>query len=328
MDCYREAELELSRRRARAQAAMAERLAQLRRRVPEYADLEQKIKDTGLELVKCGFTGRKDENGADVKELLRDRLEVLSRKRKELLKEEGLPEDFGERACYCPICRDAGYVIRQGHKERCSCFQNLYIDLLTMEQTDLDTACRFSDFRLDLYPETPDRERYGIAGSPRDYMERILEMCVRFTEKVPCCHQKNLIFTGKTGIGKTFLCSCMANALLERGISVLYIKASELFNQITFNRNEELKRQLYQVQTLIIDDLGIEKQTDMRYSDFLELLDKRNILHDRHGYATVISTNLDPNGLLSYYDERICSRLFGNFDLIRFTGEDIRLLNK
>ena len=137
-----------------------------------------------------------------------------------------------------------------------------------------------------------------------------------------------MIFTGKTGLGKTFLCSCMANELLDRGISVLYIKASELFNQITFNRNEELRKQLYQVQTLIIDDLGIEKQTDMRYSDFLELLDKRNILHDKYGYATVISTNLDPNGLLSYYDERICSRLFGNFDLLRFAGDDIRLINK
>ena len=60
----------------------------------------------------------------------------------------------------------------------------------------------------------------------------------------------------------------------------------------------------------------------------LEILEKRQMLHDKKGYLTVISTNMDPKGLLSYYDERICSRLFGNYDLIRFVGEDIRLLKR
>lgn len=327
MDCYREAESELSRRRAEAHRAMEEQTERLKAECPEYDRIEREIRETGLALVKCRLS-EGTAHAAHRAQALTDRLELLQRNKRALLAERGLPEDFGERACYCPICRDEGYVISQGRRQRCSCFQNIYIEMLTSAQTDLDTNCRFEDFRLDLYPEQPDKEKYGIAASPREYMKRILGLCMHFTDHIPDAGQKNLIFTGKTGLGKTFLCSCMANELLDRGISVLYIKASELFNQITFNRNEELRKQLYQVQTLIIDDLGIEKQTDMRYSDFLELLDKRNILHDKYGYATVISTNLDPNGLLSYYDERICSRLFGNFDLLRFAGDDIRLINK
>lgn len=328
MDCYREAELELSRRKARARRVLDEEIEQLKARCPEYARIEQDIKSVGLALVKCKLSGRNTVEADGTAADLQHHLELLRQSKRDLLADKGLPEDFGETVCYCPICHDEGYVVNQGRKQRCSCFQNIYIELLMSAQTDLDTNCRFADFRLDFYPEQPNKERYGIGVSPREYMKRILGMCIHFTDSIPDSGQKNLIFTGKTGLGKTFLCSCMANELLARGITVLYIKASEMFNQITFNRNEELRKQLYQVQTLIIDDLGIEKQTDMRYSDFLELLDKRNILHDRYGYATVISTNLDPNGLLSYYDERICSRLFGNFDLLRFAGEDIRLMKK
>lgn len=328
MDCYREAESELARRRARVRRITDEKIEQLKARCPEYAQIEQDIKAVGLSLVKCRLYGINAENVDSNEAELRNKLELLRGRKRDLLAGEGLPEDFGEKISYCPICHDEGYIVSHGRKQRCSCFQNIYIELLTSEQTDLDTSCRFEDFSLDFYPEQPDKKRYGIGVSPREYMKRILGMCIYFTDKIPDPEQKNLIFTGKTGLGKTFLCSCMANALLARGISVLYIKASEMFNQITFNRNEELRKQLYQVQALIIDDLGIEKQTDMRYSDFLELLDKRDILHHKYGYATVISTNLDPNGLLSYYDERICSRLFGNFDLLRFAGEDIRLMNK
>ncbi len=328
MDCYREAELELSRRKAHAHRVLDKEIEQLKARCPEYARIEQDIKSVGLALVKCKLSGQNTDEADEIAADLQQRLELLRQSKRDLLAAKGLPEDFGETVCYCPICHDEGYVINQGRKQRCSCFQNIYIELLMSAQMDLDTNCRFADFRLDFYPEHSNKERYGIGVSPREYMKRILGMCIHFIDSIPDSGQKNLIFTGKTGLGKTFLCSCMANELLARGITVLYIKASEMFNQITFNRNEELRKQLYQVQTLIIDDLGIEKQTDMRYSDFLELLDKRNILHDRYGYATLISTNLDPNGLLSYYDERICSRLFGNFDLIRFVGEDIRLMKK
>ena len=318
MDCYREAESELARRRAEAVLQMEKKIEQLKAECPAYAQLELKIRDTGLSLVKCTLTGRD-------KAPLIEELEALREKKSQLLTTRGLPEDFGETAYYCPICHDEGYVVSGGRQQRCSCFQNIYIEKLTSAQTDWDTMCHFEDFRLDVYSDTPDKKKYGISGSPRDYMKRVLALCIHFTDNIPDREQKNLIFTGKTGLGKTFLCSCMANELLARGVSVLYIKASEMFNQITFNHNEELRKQLHQVQALIIDDLGIEKQTDMRYSDFLELLDRRHTLHKKYGYATVISTNLDAKGLLSYYDERICSRLFGHFDLLRFAGDDIRL---
>ena len=325
MDFYSQAERELSRRVREIKNNTQLRLEQLRESCPEFACLEKEIKEIGLRLVKCSILP--SDCSCDVTaSVLEEKLEKLSAQKEEILQKNGIYA--GGQVYYCPVCKDAGYVEHAGQRRRCSCFRNIYTEILTEGQTEWDTECVFSDFRTDLYPEESNKARYGIEKSPRAHMEWILDLCKNFTDRIPDKNVKNMIFTGKTGLGKSFLCSCMANELIHRGVSVMYIKAPEMFNEITFNGNQELRRQMYSVQMLIVDDLGTEKQTDMRYSDLLEILDKRQALHDKMGYATVISTNMDPKGLLSYYDERICSRLFGNYDLIRFVGEDIRLMKK
>ena len=106
-----------------------------------------------------------------------------------------------------------------------------------------------------------------------------------------------------------------------------------MFSEITYYGSDPARREnaealrnlICDAEVLLLDDLGTEKQTETRYADLLELLDRRIFLHNKAGCVTVISTNLTPKTLLSYYDERICSRLFGSFDLLRFSGEDIRL---
>ncbi len=320
MDFYAEAERVLAQKIRETKKEAEGKMQQLRSSCPELVRLEQEIRDQGLALVKCRILPGEDEAAG------RERLAELSRQKRELLEKHGFSDLRTQY--FCPVCKDTGYIEVNGKQRRCSCFLNIYTEILTGEQTTWDTKCDFSDFRTDLYPDVVNKERYGIDKSPRAHMEWLLELCKDFTERVPDTGLKNMIFTGKTGLGKSYLCSCMANEMMRRGLSVLYITAPEMFNEITFNGNQELRRQLYSVQLLIIDDLGTERQTDMRYSDLLEILERRQMLHQKRGYATLISTNMDPKGLLSYYDERICSRLFGNYDLIRFVGEDIRLINK
>lgn len=322
MDFYLQAERELNRKVQAVKDEVQGKIRALRENCAEFLQLEKEIKELGLLLVKCSISPDHSRSPEEIK----GKIAVLSQRKNEILEENNiLPEN---EIFYCPICKDSGFVEAGGKKKRCSCFLNIYTKLLTEGQTDWNTGCFFDDFSLEMYPDISNKERYGIEKSPKVHMTWLFDLCKDFTGKVPDSSVRNMVFTGKTGLGKTFLCSCMANELIRRGVSVLYIKAPEMFNEITFNGNRELRNQLYTVQALFIDDLGTERQTDMRYSDLLEILEKRQMLHDKKGYATVISTNLNPKELLSYYDERICSRLFGNYDLIRFVGEDIRLLKK
>lgn len=292
MGSYREALLKLQEERNKVSEENKRTDAAAKESNAEYAALCEKATELGLKLVKGTVRRKSPSELNELKALLHET-------------EEKKAQFVPEKKYFCNVCKDAGDT-------SCICFKKIHTDILTKNQTSLNTEISFDDFRLDCYPDS-------------EYMGKVLNHCKTFADMVPDKNVANMIFTGKTGLGKTFMCSCMANRALERGISVLFIKASELFDEITFKGNEELRREVEQTRLLIIDDIGAERQTDMRYSDFLDILDKRNSLHEKYGYATVFTTNLDPKGLLAYYGERISSRLFGQYEIIGFKGEDIRL---
>lgn len=79
--------------------------------------------------------------------------------------------------------------------------------------------------------------------------------------------QKNgqgLLFWGNVGTGKTFLAGCIANALMEKNVPVLMTSFPKLLNALGWiysgEKNEYLKS-LNRYQLLIIDDLGVERDT-------------------------------------------------------------------
>ena len=66
----------------------------------------------------------------------------------------------------------------------------------------------------------------------------------------------------------------------------------------------------------------------MRYAELLNILDTRISNDMRRPCKTIIATNIDLRKLFEYYDERIVSRITGNFDIYRFAGDDIRNLRR
>ena len=75
---------------------------------------------------------------------------------------------------------------------------------------------------------------------------------------------------------------------------------------------------------LIIDDLGTEFTTALSLAEFFSLINERHLRKK----STIISTNLSLDDLQDRYKDRIFSRLFTNYNLIKLTGPDIRILKK
>ena len=75
---------------------------------------------------------------------------------------------------------------------------------------------------------------------------------------------------------------------------------------------------------LILDDLGAEFATAYSQSVLYQVINDRMT----EGRATIISTNLDPDQIGRRYSAQIMSRLEGEFELLPFTGQDIRLLKR
>ena len=140
--------------------------------------------------------------------------------------------------------------------------------------------------------------------------------------------EKNLLFTGNTGLGKTFLTNCIANEILKSGKTVLYQTAPVLLDSIIdykFGKNLNFNySDLLNVDLLIIDDLGTENMNNIKLSELFNILNTRLLNQNHHITKTIISTNLSLNNLFKAYDERIFSRLAGYYNICRFFGEDLR----
>ena len=79
---------------------------------------------------------------------------------------------------------------------------------------------------------------------------------------------------------------------------------------------------------LIIDDLGTESLNSMKLSELFTILNTRILNLNSKITKTIISTNLSLQNLFNTYDERIVSRIIGNYDICYFFGEDIRFKQK
>ena len=138
----------------------------------------------------------------------------------------------------------------------------------------------------------------------------------------------NLLIYGNTGVGKTFLCSCIAKELLDTSHSVVYYTAYKFFKLLENDKfhsdenGEDVPRPDYLIDCdlLILDDLGTELTNSYLSSALYSVLNERALKK----HSTVISTNLSLYDLNTRYSERIFSRLNKDYAFLKIIGEDIR----
>ena len=139
----------------------------------------------------------------------------------------------------------------------------------------------------------------------------------------------NLLFTGATGTGKTFLTNCIAKALLDTYHSVIYLSAHdlfEIFSRYRFSRQSDeemgdMEEHILDCDLLIIDDLGTEMNNTFTSSQLFFCVNQR-LLSRR---STIISTNLSLDRLRDEYYRPVASRMMSHYTVIPLYGEDIRL---
>lgn len=140
---------------------------------------------------------------------------------------------------------------------------------------------------------------------------------------------RGLLLWGQTGTGKTYFAGCIANALIDKGISVYMTNFSTIINQLTGAFSEE-KNQIIetinQKSLLIIDDLGIERNTDYATEQVYNVIDTRY----RSGRPMIITTNIILDDLKNPKDlahKRIYDRILERCTPILIEGKNIREIN-
>ena len=135
-----------------------------------------------------------------------------------------------------------------------------------------------------------------------------------------------LLIWGDVGTGKSFFAGCIANALLEKGIPVLMTNFSQILNTLTgmhFEDRNQFINSLNRYSLLIIDDLGIERNSDFALEQVFNVIDSRY----RSGKPLIVTTNLTLDDLHNPEDtahSRIYDRLLSMCVPVRFTGDNFR----
>lgn len=286
--------------------------------IPEIRAIDEKIAHISIEAAKYQLFHPKTDGRSSLRLSIYD----LSMEKINLLVMHHYPADYLDDIYDCPDCKDTGYI----GSEKCHCFQQHILDIL-YDQSNLRTVIRsenFDTFCLDYYSDRPQQEG---ALSPRENMGDLLNKCHQFIRTFDTIPGKNILISGNTGVGKTFLAHCIAAELLKAGKSVIYMTAHQFFSQLadyTFRRdkdNEDTLSFLLQCDLLIIDDLGTELNNGFINSQLFLCINER-ILHKK---STIISTNLSLKQLSRTYTERISSRFIEFYNYFHIYGEDIRI---
>ena len=240
---------------------------------------------------------------------------------RQLLKENGYPENYLEPVFQCAQCEDTGYV-GTGKKQLCACARALYAALLEQEGSfkEEETFETFDPLR---FPEIP----LDAGGeTQRSRMLKFRDYCEKYADSLPHPDKKNLLLYGGSGLGKTFLLRCIHARARQRDIPALCLTANQLIRtarKAIFDRAQEDLDALYETDLLLIDDLGTEPLIpNVTVEELFNLINERQ----NAGLCTVLSTNLSLTDLQARYTERILSRLLDKraCQVLRFLGKDIR----
>ena len=295
--------------------------ARLYLQYPRLQRLDAEIRQTMADVMAQTFRSGGDPQAAV--EEIRERNLGLQRQRQELLLEIGCdPRDL-EDGPLCRRCSDTGYI----GETMCACLEKYCVEEQKKELTSLlSQNASFDDFRLDYYPETVNP---ATGLSCRAQMELIYETCVNYASHFSLKKPKNLLMSGGTGLGKTFLSACIAGEVVARGYSVVYDTAIHVFacleKQKFGGATEEENRMAQRVMAcdlLILDDLGTEMPTSFIAPALYSIVNGR-ILAEK---PTIISTNYTMEQLAQRYTPQITSRLAGEYNILSFAGNDIRRL--
>lgn len=277
---------------------------------------------------------------------------------------EGQEDYIGEGGLrYCSVCHTAKQcrvtLFGEERIQKCLCkcgAERRDAERLAIKSSELEyefyqvRSLDFDDFRLFRWFN---RNQYSI--SPKLVQERealLKRLCFPEAEKMQGCtfdtddgsnakitavakeyvenfdkmyeNGMGLLFFGDTGVGKSFISACVANALVDKGKPVRMTNFERISNELwEVNDKQRYMDMLNKFDLLVIDDLAAEKSTAYMDGVVYNVIDSRL----RAGLPMIVTTNLTRQELLSANNmskKRIYSRLFECCVPYEVTGDDRR----
>ena len=320
-DIFNSAMDRLAERRSDAESAAYSRRELAYAERPRLKEIDRELGEIGASTALAAIRG----GDANLRiEELAERSLALQTEYNGILAEIGLAPGSLEPDYHCKKCSDTGYIELDNRTVICDCLSKLMSDVSCERLNALSPLelCTFDSFKLSYYSGEPDTN----GNIPFNRMSKIFNYCRGYADSFSLS-SKGIIMCGATGLGKTHLSLAIANELLRKGFSVVYVSAPDILSRIErehfgykYDSEADTFNSLIRCDLLILDDLGTEFNSQFSSSAVYNIFNSRILA----GKPTIINTNLTTAELLSTYSQRFVSRVMGSCDRLEFIGRDIR----
>lgn len=294
----------------RAQDAARLRRLEIDGKLPEVAEIDAALAASGLRIFEATLT-----NNLEMLSEIEKENAALIEKRGKILISAGYPADYTEVKYECDECGDTGVV----DFRICRCMKEKLImaGLESSGMRSLIESQTFDNFDLRYY-----------SGEALTRIKMIVEITKNYADNFEAGKSGSIIMMGNTGLGKTHLSSAMGGVIIGKGNDVYYTGAVDMLSdfeadRFSYDRSGDASAALEKYFTsdlLIIDDLGTELINQFSTSCLYNIINTRLIKKK----ATIINTNFTRDELRKKYQDRITSRIFGEYTVLPFLGTDIR----
>lgn len=320
-DCIRELLLEYQALRVQNEQVLDARIEEAGRIDPEIARMREENASLALETLKRILTLEDEAARREAAEQMKQRGIFNNHEIRRRLVKAGLPENYLDLHYRCPVCKDTGYV-GEAPSRFCECFEKN----LRMKQFEDGSMAGVREQNFDTF----DPNYIPEEGGQRALLLNVRDRCEQFADKFPNLRILNLVLSGTSGLGKTFLLNCIYERVISRGHSALRVSAYRMFEamrkqHLSNSADEQNFQQLIDAPLLLIDDLGSEPMMRNITVEYLFTLLNERLAAKRH---TVVATNMTRDQIMAHYGERVASRLLGSSHTVTYEleGKDLRQL--
>lgn len=321
-EIYKIADEKMNERHNSALRESDKRKEELYAKNPRLSEIDTELSQIGVETAKAVLT----EQG-DAKSLinsLKEKSISLQNEYKKILQDIGFNSDYLDVHYSCEKCNDTGKYEINSKTVFCECYKKLLSDCVCEQLNSISplTLSTFDTFNLSLYDDIADNN----GKNPYQIMVKIFDFCENYANNFTA-NSKSILMKGNTGLGKTHLSLAIANKVIEKGYSVVYVSAPDILSKLErehfsggYSDENDTFRSLIGCDLLIIDDLGTEFSTQFTKSAIYNIFNSR-VLQIK---PIIMNTNLSVNELVEMYSSRFYSRVIGSCFRLDFIGRDIR----
>ena len=191
--------LEYDKKKLKAELDLEKRKEELYNSIPRLRQIEDDLNNFAISTAKNIL---KNGSSPEEEQELKNKVELLKAEKARILAELNLPDNYLQPFYTCPICKDTGYVSDGGYNMvMCSCLKQKLLDY-SFNKSNMSNLNKenFSTFNPNMFSDEVDIAKFHFNISPKTNILNIKNKCVQFVENFEDPAQKNLLFTGNTGL--------------------------------------------------------------------------------------------------------------------------------